>query len=127
MNDLGQLPINIADPDPMEPFWDPTLAAIDSDRRDSSISYARTWLHVDEGKEVLYALGTDDGCRMWVGTEEVYRDQTRHGASPLQQVGRMKLTAGWNRVLIAVENGGGATGLYFSVLDAEVRAAAERP
>ena len=103
------------------------LAAIDPERRANSICYARTWLHTDEAKEVLYALGTDDGGRLWVGSEEIYRDPTRHGASPLQQVGRMKLAAGWNRVVIGVENGGGATGLYFSVLDSGIRAAAERP
>lgn len=102
------------------------LSAIDPERRDASISYARTYLLVDEAKEVLYTLGSDDGCRLWVGSEEVYRDQTRHGARPLQQVGKLRLAAGWNRVVIGVENGGGPTGLYFGVLDASVRASAER-
>ena len=42
----------------------------------------------------------------------------------MQHLGRAKLAAGWNRVLIKVENGTGAFGLYFRPLDERVRAAA---
>ena len=103
------------------------LGAIDLEHRDGSIHFAQTWLHVDEAREVPYTIGSDDGCRLWVGGREVFRDPTRHTASPLQHVGKLELAAGWNRVLVGVENGGGLTGLYFLLLDREDRAAAERP
>jgi hypothetical protein len=94
---------------------------------EGSILYARTWLHAPEAREVVYAFGSDSGCRMWLGDEEVLRDETRRGASPLQQVGRVKLAEGWNRILIAMEGGQGATGFYLHILDQAVKVAAERP
>jgi hypothetical protein len=36
----------------------------------------------------------------------------------------MPLAAGWNRVLVRVENGGGPHGLYLRVLDGRVTASA---
>jgi len=91
----------------------------------NAIAYAQTWLHSPDEREVLVALGTDDGCRVWVGSELVYEENTRHRASPMQHLGTVKLTTGWNRVLFKVENGSGDFGLYLRVLDDEVRAAAE--
>ena len=43
----------------------------------------------------------------------------------LQHFGRAQLAAGWNRVLVKVENGAGGFGLYFRVLDDRVRAATD--
>jgi hypothetical protein len=92
---------------------------------ENAIAYAEIWLEAPEDREVLYALGTDDGCRLWVNNELLFEDNTRHGANPLAQVGRMRLRAGWNRVLVKIENGAGGFGLYFRVLDAEVRSVRE--
>lgn len=96
------------------------LSAISPATAESSISFAQTWLEAPEAMSAIYALGSDDGCRFWLNGEEIYRDKTQHGAKPLQQVGRVNLKAGWNRVLIGVQNGGGSSGLHFSVLSSDV-------
>lgn len=103
------------------------LGSIDPATRDRSLSYARVGLRVDSPREVLYAMGSDDGARLWVNGAQLYADRGQHGASPLQQIGTASLQAGWNEVLIGVENGGGASGLYFRLLDSEVEVSAEYP
>jgi len=98
------------------------LRALDpsAESSEQAIAYAQAWLHAPRAGAYAYALGTDDGCRAWLGSEVVFEDASRHGADPLQTLGRLELEAGWNRLVLAVENGGGAFGLYFRVLDEEV-------
>ncbi len=103
------------------------LAAIAPETAPASVSFAQTWLKSEADTEVLYAIGSDDGCRLWLNNEEIYRDQSRHGAHPMQQVGRMNLKAGYNLVLVGVENGGGPSGLYFRVLSPGITNQAEHP
>lgn len=88
-----------------------------------SFAYARTWLRSPDQRDVLYALGTDDGCRLWVNGQVAFEDPTHHGASAYQQVGLISLREGWNPVLLKVENGVGGFGFYFRVLDAEIESA----
>lgn len=99
------------------------LSGIDGATAPASVSFAQTWLHAAEDVEALYAMGSDDGCRLWLAGEEVYRDTTQHGATPLQKIGRLPLKAGWNRVVIGVENGGGPSGLYFRVMSPGIKSA----
>ncbi|HUU10028.1 MAG TPA: hypothetical protein VM431_05755, partial [Phycisphaerae bacterium] len=91
----------------------------------NAIAYAQTWLHAPEDRSVYFALGSDDGCRMWLNGDLLHEDNTRHSADPFRHLGRLPLRAGWNRVLLKVENGTGDFGLYFRVLDNEIRTAAE--
>ena len=94
---------------------------------ENAIAYAQVLLHSPTAREVPYALGTDDGCQLWVGDELVHEDNTRHGAQPFQHLGTLHLEAGWTPVLIKVENGSGGFGLYFRVLDDAVRSAVRQP
>ena len=92
-----------------------------------AIAYARTWLYAPDDRTVLYTLGTDDGCQLFVNGYLVYTDNTRHGAYPLRHLGKLSLREGWNRVLIKVENGVQNFGLFFRVLDDEVTWSATKP
>ncbi|MFT7669961.1 MAG: hypothetical protein ACI8X5_002668 [Planctomycetota bacterium] len=101
------------------------LAVINAETAVSGISFAQTWLHVTEAREVLYSMGSDDGCMVWINGNEIYRDQSQHGVTPMQKIGRMQLNAGWNRLLVGVQNGGGASGLFFRMLSTDVTSAAQ--
>jgi hypothetical protein len=92
-----------------------------------SVSYARTWIRTEKSREALYAIGTEDGGRLWVNGAELYADSSQHDASPLQHIATLTLQAGWNEILIGVQNGGGPTGLYFRVLAEDLEFAAQRP
>jgi len=87
-------------------------------------TFAQTWLLAPAAGEYPYALGSDDGCRVWVGGALLLEDPDEQGARPFDHTGKVALEAGWNRVLMRVENGGGPHGLYFRVLDAGVAARA---
>ncbi|MFG0330188.1 MAG: CehA/McbA family metallohydrolase [Phycisphaerales bacterium] len=106
----GYLDLRQLDPDPAA--------------HENGIAYAQVFLHAPEPLKMWFALGTDDGARVWIGGDLVHDDNTRHGATPLDHFASVELDAGWNRVLFKVENGGGATGLYFRILDDRIRVAA---
>ncbi len=89
----------------------------------NAVAYARTFLYSPDARRVRFALGTDDACRVWLDGELIYEDLSGHAANPFQHLGELSLHAGWNRVLVKVENGGGAFGLYLHVFDDAVRAA----
>jgi len=90
----------------------------------NGIAYAQTWLHSPDEREVGYALGTDDGGRVWINGELVHEDRGAHGAYLTQHLGLVRLQPGPNRVVFEVHNGQGATGLVLRVLDREIEARA---
>ncbi len=89
-----------------------------------AIAYAQTWVHSPDERSARFALGTDDGCRMWANHELVYEDTSRHAAKPFSHVGKLPLRRGWNRVLLKVENGVGDFGVYLRFFDDELTARA---
>jgi len=95
------------------------------ERGENAIAYAQTWLRAPADGSYTYTLGTDDGCRLWVNDELVFEDPARRSASPLQTIGELELRAGWNRVLLGVENGTGGFGAYLRILDDAVTARAQ--
>ena len=97
--------------------------ARDNESTDNAFAYAQTWVHAPTEGEYLVALGTDDGGRVTLAGELFHEDLRRQRATPFQHVKSMPLSAGWNRVLFQVENGGGAFGLYFLLLDPALRSA----
>jgi len=100
------------------------LRQIDPSACENAIAYAQTWVRAPAAGDYGYTLGTDDGCRAWVGGRLLAESGARRGASPLQHIGQVRLEEGWNRVVIAVENGSGGFGLYFRILDDAVTASA---
>lgn len=92
----------------------------------NAIAYARCQVFSPQDREVYFAAGSDDGCRLWLNGTVIYEAAVRRGARPFQHVAAMRLNKGWNHVLIKVENGGGAFGHYFRLFDDEVRISARQ-
>ncbi len=90
-------------------------------RSRDSIAYARCQVHSESARRVPYAVGTDDGARLWLNGRLIHEDTGRHGAEPFQHIGTLDLRAGWNDVLVKVENAGGGFGLYLRVFEEGVR------
>jgi hypothetical protein len=95
---------------------DPLLA-------ERALAYAEVWMRTDAAREVPFTLGTDDGSILWVGGARVLADTGSHGVNPLRHYGRIPLAAGWNRVLLRVENGRGGFGASLRILDPAVEVA----
>ncbi len=97
------------------------------DISDNAVAYLQTWLISPDDREVAYALGTDDGCVLWINDERLHTDPESHSADPLQHIARAKLKKGPNRVLLKVANGSGGFGAYFRVLDPDITWTPSRP
>ncbi len=83
-------------------------------------AYAQTYIYSPTDREVRFAIGTDDGCRLWHNGNLVYEDPAPRSAHPLQHVGTLELNNGTNRVMIKVQNGTGNFGMYFQLFDEEL-------
>ncbi len=90
---------------------------------DGTLVYAQAFLRVDAARAVPCAFGSDDGARIWLGERLVYENRARKSASPLETLLTLPLEPGWNRVVLAIENGTGEFGFYFRLLDAAVEIA----
>jgi hypothetical protein len=85
------------------------------------IAYARCWLWSPDKRTVDFTVGSDDACRIWVGDDVVFNDADWHGAKKDRKFGSCTLKKGWNPVLFKILNGLEGMGLYFRVMDEEVK------
>ncbi len=85
------------------------------------IAYARCFLWSPDDREVDVTIGSDDACRLWIEDELVWDDATWHSATPDQNFLTIKLKKGWNTALFKVLNGLEQMGLYFRIIDNEIR------
>jgi len=85
------------------------------------IAYAKCWLWSPDEREVDFTIGSDDACRMWVGDALAWDDASWHSAKKDSKFGSCTVQKGWNPVLFKVLNGLEGMGLYFRVLDEEVK------
>lgn len=89
---------------------------------ENSIAYAMTWVKPPRAGQYAYTLGTDDGCRLWIGDDLVFEDTSRKRFTPMQTFGHLELKEGWNRILLKIAKGTQSRGFgaYFRILDDEI-------
>jgi len=91
------------------------------------IAYAKCWLWSPDERKVEFTVGSDDACRIWVGDEVVFNDASWHSARKDREFGSCTLQKGWNAVLFKILNGNSGMGLYFRVLDEEIKDSGSKP
>jgi hypothetical protein len=75
------------------------------------VVYAFTLVKSPKEQEVTLLLGSDDGVIAWLNDKLIHFNGTARGrAADQDAVANLTLNAGWNRLLIKVENQGGAWG-----------------
>ncbi|RFT16314.1 MAG: hypothetical protein OP8BY_1918 [Candidatus Saccharicenans subterraneus] len=84
---------------------------------EQAIAYGLTYLYSPEDREVVLLLGSDDGVRLWVNDNLVHTNPSYRGAYPDQDRVKVRLQAGWNKVLIKVLQGAGGWGYYLRIPD----------
>ncbi|MDP7028604.1 MAG: CehA/McbA family metallohydrolase [Phycisphaerales bacterium] len=92
-------------------FADGTAAA------DHAVVYARATLHSPDARRVAFTVGSDDGCRIWIGEQLVWDDPSWQSASPDAKTFQADLKPGENEILVKLLNGVGGYGLYLRPLD----------
>jgi putative membrane-bound dehydrogenase-like protein len=84
-----------------------------------SVSYLYREIESPADQDATVLLGTDDGCKLWVNDQLVHKSAATRAAAPEQDVVKVKLKKGKNKVLLKIDNGDGAHGFYFSAESAE--------
>lgn len=89
------------------------------DYRQKAVCFAASWVHSDQDRDVVLSIGSDDGVCVWINGGKVHEHGTNRAASPGQDRVDARLAAGWNELLVAVDNtGSGDWDLYFEFLTA---------
>jgi hypothetical protein len=91
------------------------------DEPTDAIAYATCTLFSPDEREVRFAIGTDDGSRLWVNGDLVFDDPEYHSATRDAKTFTATLTPGDNIILCKVLNGTNDFGLYLRVMDDEVK------
>lgn len=84
---------------------------------EKAVAYGLTYLYSPEEREVFLLLGSDDGVKLWVNDALVHTNPTYRGAYPDQDRIKVRLNAGWNKILIKVLQGAGGWGYYLRIPD----------
>jgi putative membrane-bound dehydrogenase-like protein len=80
-----------------------------------SVSYLYREVESPADQDATILLGADDGCKLWVNDQLVHKSDATRAAAPEQDVVKVKLKKGKNKILLKIDNGDGAHGFYFSV------------
>ena len=70
--------------------------------------------YVYEEKEIsrLLSLGSDDGIKIWVNSQEIYSRNKWRGLRINDDLVQVEFREGWNTIVYKVSQGGGGWGLY---------------
>jgi predicted esterase len=82
------------------------------------IAYAYTTVTWPKDEQVLMALGSDDGVRVWLNGERIHTVPTPRGITVDGDRIPVHMKAGENRLLVKVEQGSGDWGFCVRLLDA---------
>jgi len=81
------------------------------------VCYAVSYIHSDRDTTVPLLLGSDDGAKVFLNGNELYRFLDVRIAAPDQDTIPLALKKGWNELLVKVENNFGGYAFYTRVID----------
>jgi alpha-galactosidase len=84
---------------------------------DRSANYLYREISAARETTVTMYLGSDDGIRVWLNGSPVLEHEIDRGCARNQEMLSAKLRSGRNALLLKVNNGGGPTAFYFSLVD----------
>ncbi len=82
-----------------------------------SVAYAVTYIYSSKYQTVDLLLGSDDGAKVFLNKEELYRYLGVRLCSPDQARVPLTLKEGWNELLMKIENNFGGWAFYARVID----------
>ncbi|MEJ5275638.1 MAG: hypothetical protein WHU94_06995, partial [Thermogemmata sp.] len=98
------------------------LAALHGSKANSSATYLYWEIDSPREQPVEILLGSDDGARLWLNGQAIFRTQATRAAAPEQDRLKAVLRKGKNTLLLKVANGDGPHGAYLSLIaDEELR------
>lgn len=91
---------------------------------DGTVVLAECFLRAPKAGPIHCAFGSDDGGRLWCNGRLLYENPAKKGLDPLETMLTIELAAGWNRLVVEVENGTGGFGFSLLRLEPGIEAAA---
>jgi hypothetical protein len=85
------------------------------DRVEEVCAYAATAVRVPTARKGILFIGSDDGVRVWLNGGMVHENAVRRGLKPDEDLVPVEFRAGWNRIMMKVDQGDGGWGLYLRV------------
>lgn len=83
----------------------------------NAVAYAHVYLHAPATTACSLVFGANDGIRIWVNGEQVFHQRVRRTAvNPDQNSIGITLRAGWNRLLVKVDQESGSWGFFMRLL-----------
>ncbi|MBE3132638.1 MAG: hypothetical protein IMZ55_04135, partial [Acidobacteria bacterium] len=98
-------------------------AALPGRSHDNAVAYAFATVDSPRAREAVLAVGSDDGCRIWLNGQVVHNVLAARGVTPDEDLVPVSLKKGENTLLVKVENGSGGWGFCLRFLGAEQAAA----
>jgi outer membrane protein assembly factor BamB len=78
----------------------------------AAVAYAICWVNNPVAREVELQVGSDDGIKLWVNRKLLLEQYGGRLAYPNQNRVKLELPAGWNEVLVRVDNRSSAWGFF---------------
>ncbi len=81
------------------------------------VTYAQTYIYSPEKQTVPLFIGSDDGIKVFLNDEELFRFLAVRISAPDQDEIALKLNKGWNSLLLKIENNFGGYAFFARILD----------
>jgi hypothetical protein len=91
--------------------------------RQAGVAYAVCWLRSDMQKPVWLKIGSKDGIKIWINRKLAFAHKISRKAEPGQDKTRATLQAGWNEILVKVDNIEKEWGFFLELRDASTNTA----
>jgi hypothetical protein len=83
----------------------------------SGAAYAVCWVYSERPRNLMLAVGSDDGIKVWLDRRVVLDRKIDRQAAPAEDQERINLKAGWSELLVKVDNTASEWAFYFQLLD----------
>lgn len=91
--------------------------ALPDEKQNFVVAYAAIGIQRDKPGKAVIALGSDDSVKVWLNGKQVHENVVGRSANKDEDVVPVALKAGYNHLLVKVENGQGGWGLVLRVLN----------
>ncbi|OPX25603.1 MAG: hypothetical protein DRP97_06765 [Candidatus Latescibacterota bacterium] len=110
-------PAAVVDMGKCSPVFDDEAFHIDFGRRMTpnrdAVAYAATYVYSEKRADVVLLAGSEDGIKIWVNGDKVVDHHIHRRSAPDQEQAEVTLEAGWNGILVKVDQSVGEWDFYF--------------
>src|SRR5207253_9671198 len=85
---------------------------------EAGVAYAVCWINAPQKRAALLATGSDDGIKVWLNGKLTLARHVHREAVPGEDQHRIELAAGWNEILVKVDNDFGTWAFYLELRSA---------